>query len=333
MDNKKLTIDDIARELQISKTTVSRAISGKGRIGQETRDKVLRYIKENNYKPSAIARGLAQSKTFNISLVMPGDSSLVDLPFYHGFLWGVSNMATKSDYDVIISMVSEKDITQLVRLIENHKVDGVILGRTLEDDIAEKYLKEKGVPFVTAGSSLDPTVIQVDNDHRSACRELTSVLFSKHITKVALIGSDMKTIVSKNRLEGFKDACMEYQVPIEEDLIYLDRDNESKIEAAVEDILKKNVECIICMDDYICGCVLAKLERENVKIPEDIKVASFYDSILLENSKAVNVSLKFNVAEMATACCNTLLSCIDKQDVPIKTLLGYEVVIRGATQS
>ena len=102
---------------------------------------------------------------------------------------------------------------------------------------------------------------------------------------------------------------------------------------SVEDILKKNVECIICMDDYICGCVLAKLERENVKIPEDIKVASFYDSILLENSKAVNVSLKFNVAEMATACCNTLLSCIDKQDVPIKTLLGYEVVIRGATQS
>ena len=79
MDNKKLTIDDIARELQISKTTVSRAISGKGRIGQETRDKVLRYIKENNYKPSAIARGLAQSKTFNISLVMPGDSSQIRL--------------------------------------------------------------------------------------------------------------------------------------------------------------------------------------------------------------------------------------------------------------
>lgn len=333
MDNKKLTIDDIARELQISKTTVSRAISGKGRIGQETREKVLRYIKENNYKPSAIARGLAQSKTFNISLVMPGDSSLVDLPFYHGFLWGVSNTATKSDYDVIISMVSENDITQLIRLVENNKVDGVILGRTLEDDRAEEYLKEKGVPFVTAGSSLDSTVIQVDNDHRSACRELTSILFSKNIKRVALIGSDMKTIVSKNRLMGFKDACAQFDVFPDEDLIYLDRDNESKIEEAVEDILKKDVECIICMDDYICGYVLNKLEKEKIRIPEDVMIASFYDSILLENSQAVSVSLKFNVEEMAITCCNTLLSCIDKQEVPIKALLGYEVVIRGAIQN
>ncbi|MBQ9928982.1 MAG: LacI family DNA-binding transcriptional regulator [Lachnospiraceae bacterium] len=333
MDNKKLTIDDIARELQISKTTVSRAISGKGRIGQETREKVLRYIKENNYKPSAIARGLAQSKTFNISLVMPGDSSLVDLPFYHNFLWGISNTASKSDYDVIISMVSEKDITQLVRLIENNKVDGVVLGRTLEEDIAEKYLKQKGIPFVTAGSSLDPTVIQVDNDHRSACRELTSVLFSKRIRRVALIGSDMKTIVSKNRLAGFRDACTEFNVFMEDDLIYLDMDSETKIEEAVEDILKKNVECIICMDDYICGCVLEKLEKENVNIPEDIKVASFYDSSLLESRQSVNLSLKFNVTEIAAACCNTLLSHIDKKDVPVKTLLGYEVVIREATQS
>ncbi len=333
MNNRKLTIDDIAKELQISKTTVSRAISGKGRIGQETRNKVLRYIKENNYKPNAIARGLAQSKTYNISLVIPGDSSLVDLPFYHVFLWGISNTAAQSDYDVIISMVNEKDISQLIRLIENHKVDGVVLGRTLEDDMAEKYLKEKKIPFVTAGSSLDSSVIQVDNDHRSACRELMSVLFQNQFRRIALIGSDMKTIVSKNRLAGFKDACMEFNVSIEDDMIYLDMDSESKIESAVTDILKKDIEYIICMDDHICDCVLGKLEKENVKIQKDIKIASFYDSILLGNSQAVNISLKFNVTELAVACCNTLLAHIDKKEVPVKTLLGYEVVIRESAQS
>lgn len=333
MDNRKLTIDDIARELKISKTTVSRAISGKGRIGQETRDKVLKYIKENNYRPSAIAKGLAQSKTFNISLVMPGDSSVVDLPFYHEFLWGISSAASKADYDVIISMVGDNDITQLIRVIENNKVDGVVLGQTLEDDVAEKYLKEKEIPFVTAGSSLDPSVLQVDNDHRSACRELTSTLFHKNLKKVALIGSDVKTIVSKNRLAGFKDACAEHGVTINQELVFLNMNSVNKIETAVEAILGKDVECIICMDDYICDCVLDKLEKEDVKIPEDIRVASFYDSILLENSKAVNVSLKFNVAELASVCCNTLLARIDKQEVPVKTLLGYEVVIRESTQS
>ena len=136
-----------------------------------------------------------------------------------------------------------------------------------------------------------------------------------------------------NTLAGFKDACMEFNVSIEDDMIYLDMDSESKIESAVTDILKKDIEYIICMDDHICDCVLGKLEKENVKIQKDIKIASFYDSILLGNSQAVNISLKFNVTELAVACCNTLLAHIDKKEVPVKTLLGYEVVIRESAQS
>lgn len=67
------TIDDIARELGVSKTTVSRAISGKGRIGQATRERVLAFIKEHDYRPNVVARGLAQRKTYNIALLMPKD--------------------------------------------------------------------------------------------------------------------------------------------------------------------------------------------------------------------------------------------------------------------
>lgn len=332
MDNRKLTIDDIARELHISKTTVSRAISGKGRIGQETRDKVLKYIKENNYRPSAIAKGLAQSKTFNISFVMPGDYSIVDLPFYQGFLCGISSVAAKADYDVIISMVTENDISQLVRLINNHKVDGVILGRTLEVDKAQEYLKQQEIPFVTAGSSGDREVIQVDNDHRNACRELTMSVFRRGISKVALAGGNMKYIVNQSRLAGFHDACGEAGVSPDEELMYLNLDKESHVESVVEKLIDKKVECIICMDDYICGCVLGKLGKEHIRIPEDIKVASFYNSILLENSQSVMLSLHFDVTELAAACCNTLLAHIDKQKVPEKTLLGYEVITREGSQ-
>lgn len=73
---------DVAEALGVSKTTVSRAISGKGRIGEATRQKVLAYIEEHDYKPNVIARGLAQSKTFNLCVVMPEDYALVDLPFF-----------------------------------------------------------------------------------------------------------------------------------------------------------------------------------------------------------------------------------------------------------
>ena len=68
---KNITIADVAEALGVSKTTVSRAISGKGRIGRETRERVLAYIEEHDYKPNVIAKGLAQSKTYNICVVMP----------------------------------------------------------------------------------------------------------------------------------------------------------------------------------------------------------------------------------------------------------------------
>ena len=71
--SNNITISDVAEALGVSKTTVSRAISGKGRIGAATRKRVLEYIQEHDYKPNVIARGLAQSKTFNICVVMPGD--------------------------------------------------------------------------------------------------------------------------------------------------------------------------------------------------------------------------------------------------------------------
>lgn len=81
-ENKNLTIADVAEALGVSKTTVSRAISGKGRIGIATRDRVLKYIEEHDYKPNVIAKGLAQSKTYNLCVVMPADYAVVDLSFF-----------------------------------------------------------------------------------------------------------------------------------------------------------------------------------------------------------------------------------------------------------
>ena len=69
-EKKIYTIEDIARELGVSKTTVSRAISGKGRISQATRDRVRAFIKEHDYRPNVVAKGLAQRKTYNIALLL-----------------------------------------------------------------------------------------------------------------------------------------------------------------------------------------------------------------------------------------------------------------------
>lgn len=76
------TIQDVGRELGVSTSTVSRSISGKGRIGKDTRERVMRYINENGYYPNAAAQSLAQSKTNNIGLILPEVDTLVDMPFF-----------------------------------------------------------------------------------------------------------------------------------------------------------------------------------------------------------------------------------------------------------
>lgn len=333
MENKKMTIDDIARELQVSKTTVSRAISGKGRISKSTRERVIRYIQEMNYKPNAIAKGLAQQKTYNIGFVMPNDYSLVDLPFFQKCMLGVSEIASSFDYDVLISTVSEGDISQLERMVNNHKVDGVILSRTLVKDAPAEFLKDKGIPFVTIGTALNKDIIQVDNDHRSACRELTSILLMRGIRKMALVGGNKAHVVTQKRLQGYMDAFLEQSLSPDNRLIYMDVESSIMIDKVVEEMVERHVECVICMDDSLCGHVLNKLRKEKLRVPADIKVASFYNSTLLENNIPSITSLQFDTRELGMVTCKTLLDVIDGKEVQVRTLLGYEVSMKESTQN
>lgn len=333
MEEKNLTINDIAEELGVSKTTVSRAISGKGRIGAETRKKVLAYIEEHNYRPNVIAKGLAQNKTFNLGLVLPGDYNIVELPFFQNCMIGICKMASDADYDVLISMVTAQDISQLERAVINHKIDGVILTRTLTEDAPMKYLKENGVPFVAIGSTNDDTVIQIDNDHRSACRELTGRLLKQGIKKIALIGGDESYIVTGTRLQGFEDAFSDVEVKWEGTKeVFLNVGDNRQVEQIVEKLLAENIECIVTMDDFLCSCVLNCLQQKGVSVPEQVQVISFYDSTLLANNMPSITSIRFDVEELGQKACETFLKVLEGEDVEQRILLGYDIRMRKSTQ-
>ena len=131
---RKITIDDIARDLNISKTTVSRAISGKGRIGRDTVKRVNDYIESHNYHPSAIARSLACSRSMNIAFVMNEAGEDLNLPYIQKFLWGSTKRASASGFDILICVASDGDIAQLKRLVRDKKIDGAIVARAIEGD-------------------------------------------------------------------------------------------------------------------------------------------------------------------------------------------------------
>lgn len=332
MDDKNLTIGDIAEELGVSKTTISRAISGKGRIGEKTRERVLSYIEEHHYRPNIIARGLAQNKTFNLGVVLPGDYNVAELPFFQKCMLGITREASARGYDVLLSMVTAQNMTQLKRAVANRKIDGAILTRTLADDGSIKYLLQNDVPFVAIGSADDERVVQIDNDHRSACRELTEKLLDGGIRKLALIGSDESHIVTENRLRGFEDAFAKRKDWKGSRKTFLNVRDDAEVQRIVEGLLADGTECIVSMDDFLCGCVLNALQMRQIAVPEQMQVVSFYDSTLLENRSPSVTSIRFPVEELGKKACETLLAMLEGESVERQTLLGYEVRMRGSTK-
>lgn len=328
---KKITIADVAQALQVSKTTVSRAISGKGRISEDTRQRVLEYIKENDYKPNVIAKGLAQKKTYNIAFVIPGDCNLADMPFVQNSMQGVCEEASAHDYDVMLVTITDNNFSNLQRMIANHKVDGVILSRSFVKDKAAAFLKEHGIAFVLMGTSKDDGILQVDNDHKAACCELVSSILRGGMTRIGLIGGNCSYVVNRTRLQGYRDAFRNQKLTMLEELIYGDCETRGRIEQAVKNLLRQKAQCIICMDDMICLQVLQVLERENIKIPQQMKIASFYDSSLLTHKEPTVTSLLFDDRALGALTCRVLLSYIQGNEVNGKNLLGYEIVYREST--
>lgn len=291
----------------------------------------MTYIEQHNYKPNVLAKGLAQLKTYNIGVMLPEDYSVVDLPFFQTCLIGIEETAVSMDYDILLTMSRESDCGQLVRMVENHKVDGIVLMRTFTKDIHIEYLKSQGIPFVTVGSTNDQDVVQVDNDHQSACRELISVLLMKKLNRIGLIGGIESHVVTQNRLKGYIEAHKQAGIPVNQDIVFVNVEKEIMIHRAVEKLLEEKVDCIACLDDAVCMHVLNKLRKEQVDVPKQMKVASFYDSSILENNLPSITSLSFNARELGMVACKTLMELIEENPVKQRTLLGYEVILKEST--
>lgn len=329
---KKITIEDVADALNVSKTTVSRAMSGKGRVSETTRRRILDYIEKNDYKPNVIAKGLAQQKTYNIAFVIPSDCNLVDMPFFQNSMQGICETASQNDYDVMLVTVAGDDIANLERMAANHKTDGVILSRSLVRNKAADFLKEQDIPFVLMGSSSDETILQVDNDHEAGCRELVVNLINSGLTRVGLIGGSREYVVNHMRENGYRSALEKAGLVFNQGLVYNDCDAPQKTELAVNMLIKNNAECIICMDDAICSFALQALAKGGIAVPDKMQIASFYDSSLLRNITPAVTSLLFDDKALGALTCLVLLKYIRGDEVQARTLLGYEIAYRASTK-
>lgn len=331
-ENKSYTIEDIAKELGLNKSTVSRAISGKGRVSQATRERVLSFVQQRNYTPNVMAKGLANGKTYNLGMVFPTDERDTNASFFRDCLKGISEVAVSHNYDILLMATSQhQNLTQIQRVIAKHKVDGFIISRSVEDSSVQHLLNEKKIPFVVIGPSENNGDLCVDNPNKEASKELTEIMLMKGLRRLALFGGNRMHRVSKSRLEGFLEAHKRQGLEANPALFFANIENYQNTMKAVKQTLDIGIDGILCMDDFITNLVLRCLRENGIKIPEQVKLASFYDSLQLEYNVPTVTSIRFNTKNLGRNACLMLLEQLGEDLIEEPSMINYQVILREST--
>lgn len=323
-----MTLGEMAKELGVSKSTVSRALSGKGRIGEETRKRIMDFAKQQENCAEYDKETAAPTR--NLGVVLPADVYLNGGPYFQECILGICEAATFMDYDVLITSGTANDISGIRSLVEKGKVDGIILTRSLKDDRAVQYLTEVGFPVGLTGIC-DENIIQVDTDNEGGAESLTSLLIGRGYQRFALIIDNMDYTVNRSRHNGFSRALLKNGFSPEKQFIYANPLRPELLDSLISDMLSRRVECIICGDDIICTRIMSSLQAQGYRIPRDVAVASLYNSPNLDcftpSVTAVNVSAK----QVGNMIARQMVNSLTGKEYQKKTIVDYEILMRKST--
>ncbi len=331
----KITIIDVAKAAGVSKSTVSRVISGKGRISEQTKNNILDVMRKLDYHPNAIARSLVYSKTFNIGIVMPASrDDFYKSSFFQNSIRGISTIARNHNYDVLISS-SSNDVDVVKKFINLNKVDGVILMRAYENDECLKILSASKLPFVLIGTAEGyDDIYHVDNDNFSASYDLTNYMISKCDGGVAFVASGKGTSVSKARFAGYRQAFEDSPFPLHDDHIILSDDLDF-----LKEYVTKLLSCptppkgFITLDDNICLLVIGIIKELHLEIPRDVKIASFNNSPFTKLFSPPITAVEIFSETLGESACQTIIDAIEGNAPPKRTVIDHQINYRTSTST
>ncbi len=334
-----VTIKDVAKKAGVSIMTVSRVINGKSNVREDTREKVLKAIEELGYVPNSMARSLVIKKTATIGLVI----SDVTNPFFTTVARGVEDTAITKHFTVILCNTDEnpEKESMYVEVLARNRVDGVIFTSASGKKNPLKSLFIKKIPLVLIDRTIegleDVDVVRGDS-------VLGAYLLTKHLIELGhrrigiIVGS--KTIsTAVDRIEGYKRALKEFDIPIDESLIKInDKSKFSKEDGyrLTKELLDmENPPTAIFGGNNLMavGAILA-IRELGLSIPEDISLVSFDDIESLSEVYPFLTVVKQPAYTMGVIATELLIRRIERKDrikEKREILLKPELVIRKST--
>ena len=288
----KITLKDIARELEVSISTVSKALKNSEEISRDTKEKVQAFAKLYNYKPNNIAISLKNKRTKNIGVIIPA----IVHHFFTTVIRGIEKYANAKGYNVIVCLSEESFDREVINMemLANGSIDGFIMSLSSETQRKGDYnhlkeVTEQGIPLVL----VDRVTNEVDCDKVVIDDELGAYLATKKLIeqgrkKIALITTDDYLSVSKARTEGYKKALLESGMQVENERI-LKLSSMEMDEKSIEAFFEKNmVDAVLCVNEIFTVFSMRLVQKKGLQIPNDISFIGFTDGLL---SKYANPSL------------------------------------------
>jgi len=286
MNFNVLTIKDIARELGLSISTVSKALSDSYEISEKTKKLVNEYAEKHNYSPNPIAKSLKQGHSRSIGIVV----STIDNSFFSQVISGIESVAYNKGYNIIITQTHESFDLEVrnVKHLTYRSVDGILISLSAETQDIEhlKALQRKGLPIVFFDRvSADMETHKVIADNFKGAYDGTTHLLRSGYKRVAHITSSPNLSISAERLAGYKKALQDNGVRYEEKYtkycLHGGRDLD-EIETAINGLLTMNdrPDAIFTASDRITTTTLGLLRQMNIKIPADIALLGFTNAHL-----------------------------------------------------
>jgi LacI family transcriptional regulator len=208
---RSVTIKDLARELDLSITTISRALNGYADVGEKTRQRVAETAEARGYRPNRNAQRLARGRTHNIAWVQPANERKYLDPHFVEVMAGVLRGALDVDYDIVMtSHTPEREIATYDRYVNDNSVDGFIVDLPRDDDPRISYLLQTGRPVVVHGrESRHPAYGWVDIDNYGNFYRLARLMIANGHRHIAFINGDEQFNYALYRRHGVVDALVD----------------------------------------------------------------------------------------------------------------------------
>lgn len=274
----KTTIHDIASALNITASTVSRALNNNPRISEKTRKAVWKAAKELNYQPNNIAAALRNGKSNLIGVIVP----TADRAFFSSIVRGIEEVANKLNYKIIICQSYDdydKEI-QTVEALANARVDGIIasIGKKTVDFSHYQEAVDKGIPLVLfdrTTNQLDVNQVMID-DYQGAY-DVVKHLIKEGCTRIGHFTNPVKISIYKERLRGYADALKDHGLPYDEALVVESNMQLEDGRGSMLQLLKLETppDAVFSASDYGAMGAMQVLKEQKIKIPEEIALAGF----------------------------------------------------------